>query len=116
MSFLSKFLNKFKNGNSVDKATATIEAVGEATKYAGQLGNILKAIDDMKSGKAPTGGYKRKDWEVVINNVLNVAVAAIPEDDKAFQKDVLDFVTKYKSKTLVDFAIAAQRAVNERDK
>ena len=70
----------------------------------------------MKSGKAPTGGYKRKDWEVVINNVLNVAVAAIPEDDKAFQKDVLDFVTKYKSKTLVDFAIAAQRAVNERDK
>ena len=116
MSFLSKFFDRFKSDNSADRLAAAAGAVGTVMTHADMINNILKAIDDAKAGKAPANGYTRKNWEIVINNALNVAVAFIPEDDKQFQKDVLDFVTKYKSKTLVDFAIAAQRAVNERDK
>ena len=129
MSFLSKFFSKFKSSSDADKVAAAAdkqvaeEAISALSILGFQpaavrkvIGNILKAIEDAKAGKAPANGYQRKDWEIVINNALNVGVAFIPVTDKEFQKDVLDFVTKYKSKTLVDFALAAQRAVNERDK
>ena len=116
MSFLSKFFSKFKSSSDADKVAAAASAVGAVMSHADMIGNILKAIEDAKAGKAPANGYQRKDWEIVINNALNVGVAFIPVTDKEFQKDVLDFVTKYRSKTLVDFALAAQRAVNERDK
>ena len=116
MSFLSKFFDRFRSTSDAEKFSAAANAVTNVMSHADMISGILKAIDDAQAGKAPANGYTRKNWEVVINNALNVAVAFIPEDDKQFQKDVLDFVTKYKSKTLVDFAIAAQRAVNERDK